>query len=156
MTIKAASGTRIYIGGATSDLDEELATFQAESWVLIGEVESIGEFGDASESVPFTSLGDSRVRKLKGPRDAGTCPLVVGDDPSDAGQTALVAAEATPFDYRFKVVGNDAATLGGDGSESYFAAQVMGKKKNVGAANNVVRRTFDLGINTDILEVAPT
>jgi hypothetical protein len=154
MTINAAAGTRVFIGGTTTDMDESQGTFEADSYVEIEEVESIGDFGDAAESVPFTSLSDNRVRKLKGPRDAGTCALVVGDFPGDAGQTALVAAEATAFDYRFKVIGNDALTLGGDGSVSYFAAKVMGKKKSVGAANNVVRRTFDLGINSDILEVA--
>lgn len=156
MSINAAAGTRVYIGSTTTDMDESQATFEADSYIEIGEVESLGDFGDAAEAVTFISLGDSRVRKLKGPRDAGTCPLVVGDDPSDTGQAAIVAAEATTFDYRFKVVGNDAVTLGGDSSVSYFAAKVMGKKKGVGAANNVVRRTFDLGINSDILEIAAT
>lgn len=154
--INAASGTRLFIGSVADSLSPDLADYQGDSYVEVEEVESVGDFGDASEAVNFIALSDARVRKLKGPRDAGTCPVVCGDFPGDPGQVALIAAEATPFDYHFKVVGNDALTLGGDNSESFFCAKVMGKKKSVGAANNVVKRTFDLGINSDIIEVAST
>ena len=156
MTITAATGAKIFIGGVNSTRNPTLQDYQEDSYVEIGEVENMGEFGDQSGDITFTSLSDSRVRKLKGPRDAGTMPLTVGDDMTDEGQTAMVAAEATPFDYKFYVQLNDALSLGGEGSKHYFAGKVMSKRRNVGDANSVVRRAFSIGINTEILEVEAT
>ena len=156
--INTASGTRIYIGTTgipanMVDLTDEqaLAEFEADSYIEIGEAESLGEYGDESEVVPFASLNDGRTRKFKGTRDAGTLPLVVGHDPSDEGQLAVVAAEANHLDYNFKVVGNDAITLGGNGSVDYFYGKVMSKRKNVGDVNNVVRANYAVGINSRIV-----
>lgn len=154
MTINTASGTKIYIGG--TDEATELADFEADSYVEIGEVEDGGEFGDESEQINFTSLGDGRVRKLKGPRDAGSQNIVVGDDMTDEGQQAMDAAEQTPFDYNFKVEPNDAATLGGTNSVHYFRGKVMSRRRNIGNASNVLRKTYVVGINSAIIEVEPT
>lgn len=112
--------------------------------------------GDESEQVTFTSLADSRTRKLKGPRDAGTQTVVVGDDMTDEGQASMAAAERSPLDFNFKVVLNDAVTLGGEGSVHYYFGKVFSKRRNVGQANNVVRRNFAVGINSEIVEIDPT
>lgn len=154
MAISTSAGVQIFIGSST--IAENLSQFLTESYTEIGEVEDLGEFGDESEIVTFLSLADSRTRKLKGSRDAGDLALVVGADDADAGQDALIAAEATTFDYNFKVVLNDAATLGGTPSEHYFYAKVTSKRLSVGAANNVVRRTFTLGINSAVTSVDAT
>ena len=156
MTINAASGAKLYIGGPNSDVDSFLADYHADSYIEVGEVEDLGEFGDESATIEFTSLGDGRVRKLKGPRDAGTMNITVGDDMTDAGQAAMEAAEATIFDYNFKIVLNDALTIGGTGSNHFFIGKVMSKRRNVGNATNVVRRAFTVGINSAITEVDPT
>lgn len=154
MTVNTASGATLWIGTTQSAAVQ--ADFEADSFIEVGEVEDGGEFGDESESITFTSLQDGRVRKFKGPRDAGTMTIVCGDDPSDEGQDAMVAAEATIFDYNFKLQLNDALTLGGEGSIYYFRAKVMSKRVNVGNVSNVVRRTFNLGINSAIIEINPT
>lgn len=156
MTVGTGSGTRIYIGGVNNNRESDLADYVADSYVEIGEIEDGGEFGDESEVVTFTSLADGRVRKLKGPRDAGTMNVVVGDDTTDEGQQALEAAEAEPHDYNFKVVLDDAITLGGSGSTHYFTAKVLSKRRTGIQASSVRRRNFTLGINSGITEVAPT
>lgn len=154
--VNPSGGTKIYIGGPNSNRDSALADYQADSYVEIGEIEDGGEFGDASDPITFTSLSDSRVRKFKGPRDAGTQTIVVGDDPTDEGQVALEAAEAENLNYNFKVVLNDKLTLGGENSTHYFIGQVMSKRRNIGNANNVVKRTFAIGINSAITSTDPT
>lgn len=156
MTINTASGSKLFIGSSSTNRNQVLADYVADSYIEVGEIEDLGEFGDESESVNFTSLSDGRVRKLKGPRDAGTMPLVVGDDMTDEGQIALEAAEASPLDFNFKVVLNDALTLGGQPSQHYFIGKVMSKRRNPGNASNVVRRNFAIGINSAIVEVDPT
>lgn len=156
MTINAATGTTLFIGGVQTQKEPDQADYEADSYVEVGEIETLGNFGDKSSPITFTSLADSRVRKLKGPRDAGDMTLTVGDDPTDEGQAAMVAAEGTTFDYNFKVVGNDAQTLGGTGSISFFHGKVMSKEKAVGAATNVVKRNFSIGINSSIIDIPPT
>jgi hypothetical protein len=154
MTVNTASGAKLFIGGTTPAAT--LVAFAALTWVEVGEIEDLGELGDESESVEFVALSDARKRKLKGPRDAGSMQVQCGDDPLNAGQIAMVAAEASPLAYNFKVVLNDAITVGGVGSNQYFRGKVFSKRRNVGQANNVVKRTFNIGVDTVVLETDPT
>jgi hypothetical protein len=158
MTVNAAAGTKVFIGTTAippnmSDLDDPsaLAIFQADSYIEVGEVEDAGEYGDEASDVTFESLSDGRTRHLKGTKDAGVMPLVVGDDPEDEGQIALVAAELSPLDFNFKVVLNNALSLGGTGQVDYFYGKVMSKRQVVGTVNNVVRKRFGIGINSRIV-----
>ncbi len=150
MTISTGSGAKLAIG--TTAAATTLAEFEADTYVEVGEIEDLGEFGDESEEVTFTSLGDGRVRKLKGPRNAGTMAVVAGQDSSDAGQAAMIAAEAEVLDFNFRVTLNDQLTIAGTPSIHYFRGKVMSKRIQVGQANNVVRRTFNVGLNTEITE----
>lgn len=154
MTIRTASGTIFEIGPATTDATNTEGEYAALTpYKEVGEVESLGEFGDESPSVDFAAIGDARVRKQKGARDAGTMELVVGEDPDDAGQLALIAAEATSFEYAFRVTANDARTVDWSNSIFYFRGLVMSKRRNTGENDNIVRRTFMIGINSEILEI---
>lgn len=152
--VNTASGAKFYIGGSTAVAN--LAAYQALTWVEVGEVEDLGEFGDESDQVTFTALSDARTRKMKGPRNAGSISVVVGDDMLNTGQIAMEAAEASPLSYNFKVLLNDAITVGGNGSNHYFRGKVFSKRRNVGNASNVVRRTFAVGVDTTILTTDPT
>lgn len=154
MTISAASGSTLFIG-TTAD-GENLSQFLADSYTEVGEVEDLGEFGDTSELVTFASLTDGRIRKLKGTRDAGDMAIIVGADMTDAGQDAMESAEQDTLNYNFKVVLNDALTLGGTPSEHYFRGKVMSRRLTVGTANNVVRRNFTIAVDSAITSVDPT
>lgn len=160
--ISASAGTKIYIGpqvvlSAITSLSEAaaLAAFEAiveNDWVEIGGTESLGEFGDTSNPITFASLGDQRLLKLKGVRDAGTLAVVCGRDPEDEGQLAAIEAEKSPSNYRFRVVLNDEPTDAYSPSTFYFAGQVMSRAVNVADVNAVTRITFNVGINTQIYE----
>lgn len=150
MTINTASGSKLYIG--TTAAASTLSQFEADTYILVGEVENLGEFGDQSSEVTFAAIGDGRVRRSKGARDAGTMSVVVGRDPNDVGQAAMEAAEATNFNYNFKVVHADAVSEEWTDTIEYFRGLVMSKRTNVGTNDNVVRRTFNVGINTAIVE----
>jgi hypothetical protein len=154
MSISTASGSKLFIGGAGQPADQ--AAFEAESYVEVGEVEDLGQLGDESSEVTFASLSDGRMRKLKGVRDAGTMQVICGADSSDEGQTAMKAAEAQPLDYAFRVELNDQITLLGTPTIQYFYGKVMGKRRNIGTVNNVVRHNFNVGVNSAIVEIDPT
>lgn len=154
MTISAASGSKLYVG--TTLAAENLSQFLNDTYVEVGEVEDLGEFGDEAELVTFASLSDSRMQKLKGVRDAGNMAVVVGMDDSNAGQDAMVAAEQDTLDYNFKVVLNDKQTVSGTPSEHYFRGKVMSRRTAVGSANNVVRQNFTVAINSAVLSIDAT
>lgn len=156
MGINTAAGSKLYIGSANSNRESVLADYEADSYIEVDEIEDLGEFGDESETVNFTALSDGRTRIFKGPRSAGTMTIVVGDDPTDEGQAAMEAAEASPLDFNFKVQLNDAQSIGGDDTKQYFIGKVMSKRRNIGQANNIVRRNFMVAVNSAITDVAAT
>jgi hypothetical protein len=153
--INTAAGAKLLIA-TTPGIPANLAAYQALTWTEVGEVEDLGEFGDESDSVSFTALADARTRKMKGPRDAGTMAIVVGDDMLDDGQIAMEAAEATNINWPFQIQLNDAITVGGDDSTHFFSGMVMSKRRNVGNVSNVVRRNFSVAVNTAILSTDPS
>jgi hypothetical protein len=148
--VHASAGARIYIGPTTAAADE--SAYAGLSYTEIGNVESIGEFGDQASQITFTPLDGSRVRKLKGSRDAGDITLACGHDPLDAGQTALRAAEGTKFSYAFKVVLEDSADANDTDSTFYFHAKVMSARTAIGGANQVLMLNSTLAIDTAIIE----
>ena len=161
MSVNSAGGSKFYIG-TTLEIDHEAGdaaaklAYAADSYTLVTEAEDIGEFGDEAEEITFTALRDGRVRKFKGPKNAGTMNVVVGADLTDPGEDAMVVAEDAPNDFNFKVELNDPESLSGTPSTFYFSGKVMSKRINVGNASNVVRRTFAVGVNTKVYEINPT
>lgn len=154
MAVTTTSGAKIHIGSANgADSETE---FEADTYTEIGEVQSFGEFGDESAAVTFAAIGDQRIRKLKGARDAGTLALVCGRDPLDAGQDALKTAEATKFEYNFKIVLADKPDSGGTDTTYYFRGLVMSKRDNLGQNDSVTMTTFNIGINSQIFEIEAT
>lgn len=156
--VVTASGSKIEIGPAVAaSASDTLAEMQAlTGWIPVGLAETLGEFGDEATSVKFSSLSDARVRKAKGVRDAGTMALTVGRDTSDPGQDALVAAEGTNNKYPFKVTYPDRLTPNGTDSIEYFRALVLSKRTNIGGADNIIRRSFSLDIDSEIFAVDAT
>lgn len=157
MAISTTSGAKIYIG-TTAAIDWTNPTtarqsFEADSYVEVGETENLGEYGDQSADVTFTSIGDARVRHLKGSRDAGSLALVVGRDPLDPGQQALKEAQKTKFEYNIKIVYEDAVDEDHSNSVHYFRALVTSDRKNAGGADDVTRVNYALGITSEILEI---
>jgi len=154
--IFTAAGAKFFIGPALTATPEDAAAYAALNWTEVGLVESIGEYGDESSAVTFAALGDARTRKAKGARDAGTLAITVGWDALDEGQQALVAAEATNNNFGFKITLPNRLNPTGTDETHYFKGLVMAKRGNPGGNDNVVRRTFNIGINSPIVEVAPT
>ena len=152
--IFATAGAHLYIGGslAAKTTDFVVGDFAGQSWVNVGWMENIGAFGDEASSITFDAIEQQRTQKLKGTRNAGDMTLVCGLDYEDAGQIALRAAEAEPTNYAFKVEFND-APVAGTPSDRYFVALVMTAREQLDGANNVMKLTATLGINSNIVSV---
>lgn len=152
--IVTASGTRFYIGGtaAASDMDT-LAEFQAMTvWTEIGLIEDLGEVGDEASAVTGAALGDGRIRKAKGARDAGTMQVVCFHDPLDTGQASMDLAEQTNNNYAFKMVLPDSPTDAYSDTVQYFRGLVMSRRLRVGTNDNILRVVYNVGVNSAIVE----
>lgn len=161
MTVNTAAGSTIAIAPQATyastvdweDSDADIITaFEALTWTPVGEVEDLGEFGDEASEITFTALANRRVRKFKGTFDAGTVTVQCGSDPADTGQLAMIAAFASDLDYPFRIQLNDKLTNAGTPTTLYFGGKVMSKRRNVGDVENIVRQTYPVGVNTEIIE----
>nr|WP_288358250.1 phage tail tube protein [uncultured Pseudomonas sp.] len=156
MSINTGAGTRFAIGPIlTADLPKDstaaLTQLKGLTYVQVGEAETIGDYGDEAADVSFTGLADGRVRHLKGAFDAGNTDITVGLDTGDAGQVAMVVAQKSRsrYDYPIQITYVD-------GYVDYFVGKVMSSRKTNIGNGDVLRRTFTIGINSEILTVAPS
>ena len=155
--IVTASGSKLFIGPATTNVTDTLAEFQSiTAWTEIGLIENLGELGDEASSVTGAAIGDSRIRKAKGARDAGTMSVICFHDPTDTGQAAVEAAEQTNDNYAFKLIIADGPP-GYSDTTKYFRGLVMGRRQNVGTNDNIIRNTYNIGVNSPlVIDVAST
>lgn len=158
MPIYATAGAKLYIGPAKAALSRNLTSadftgIASGDWVEIGFTETLGTLGDTSQEVTFDAIGNNRRLKLKGTKDAGTLNVVCAIDYTDPGQIAVLAAEATPNDYAFKIEYNDAPSTGASPKPStrQFVAKVMSAAEALDGANNVMKLNMTLGVNSNIV-----
>lgn len=151
-----ATGAKLYIAPSVSAVPANAAAYAALTWTEITLLESIGEYGDQSSIITAAVLGDGRMRKAKGARDAGEMAIVAFPKSTDAGQLAIEAAEGTYETYPFKVVLPNRLTGGGTDEINYFIALVTSKRTNVGANDNIVRRNYNVAVNSAITVTLPT
>jgi len=163
MAIQAGAGSKIYIADETTT-QTTAAGYDGLTWTEIEQTEAIGSFGDSTNVVTFTGLGDARVQKLKGSADAGTLNIVMGFK-KDAfgsplgGQGKLLAAadDTTDTNYNFKIELNDAGTGSPQNpSTRYFAGQVGTFVEGVPGADDIVRVESEVRINTVITRKTAT
>jgi hypothetical protein len=152
----AATGTRVFIGEAVTDEPANVAAYAGLLWTEIGDVESVGDFGDDAPIITASTLQDERIFKAKGPRDAGTLTITVLDKPDDNGQIAAIAAEGTRFNYPFRIVLPNRLTTGGNDQTEYLIGLVSSKRLSVGDNQNIVRRVFSVAINSKITTAPAT
>jgi hypothetical protein len=158
MAIKTGTGCSIAIGTVLAAPNGTQAEYEADSYVSLGEVESIGQFGDQRSSVTFASLADGRMQKARGVADAGDAVITFAHKTSDAGAVALKAAFAATsqatdeFNFRIQL----ADTISTSPTKFYFRARVMGIPLQEIQNDGVVRVQATLAINTAVLEVDAT
>lgn len=152
--IQTTSGARFFISNSsiTSAIDS-IAEFEATSqWIEVGLVEDLGELGDEASAVTGAAIGDGRIRKAKGARDAGTLAVICFHDPIDVGQLALIAAEGTNNNYGFKIILPDSPSQAYSDTIQYFRGLVMSKRLRLGTNDNIMRRMVNIGVNSEVFE----
>lgn len=145
MALYTLAGTEVAIGTSaavdfTGTNTEILADFALDTFVDIGETETISDFGDTATDVPFTGLGDARTRHLKGSTDGGMAEITCADQASDPGQAAVKAAcvPTNQAEYNIRFTWKN-------GDVSYIRGPLMGfGRVNGTGPNNVAKRKFSI------------
>lgn len=148
MAIGTSEGSTVFIGPVTTATTQ--SALAALTYVEVKDVESIGEFGPQKQDVTFTRLAGGGVQHLPGATDNGLIPVVCGRNATDPGQIALAAAASTKFEYAVKIVLADEADANDTPTTFYARGPVFGSRNNVGGANDVTKRTFNVGANVFI------
>ena len=142
---ETTSGTQIFISNALP-ASQDQAGYEALTWVEIGEVMDIAEFGRTYEEITTNYLNQRRVKKHKGNYDEGSPAISTTNNRSDLGQAACKVALASDENSAFKIQ-HQSLDL------DYFEAKVNSFTSEVGAANKTWNASIQLSIDSDIVPV---
>jgi hypothetical protein len=156
----AVAGCKFFIGGAIADktTDFVAADFTSQAWVEVKEWDTMGDLGDAAADIASQIIGEQRDKHAKGTRNAATMENVFNADPSDAGQTAIIAAEKTINNYAFKIELNDKPAVGAapKNGQRLFIGLVNSARETGGGANTIRKLNVSIQPNSNIVSVAPS
>ncbi len=158
-SIFATSGTVVSMTSTTTPpATYDAAGYAALTYVDLGCLSNIGEFGDESALVTFDCISEGRTKKIKGQKNAGQMALTVALDDTTSGFDAIQDAEAddSTGDYHFKVVFPNEQNATGTGAIRYFSGKVMSAREVLGGANDVATVNVVVEINTKIVKVNST
>ena len=141
-----SAGTTLGVS-ATAPATYDVAGFTALTFIAVGEITDMGEYGRQYNLVTHNPLGDRRTVKRKGSYNDGALSLQLARVSDDAGQAVLVAALDTDDSVACEVVLQD-------GTKQYMTAQVMSYTTGVGSVDQITNAACNLEIDNDIIEVA--
>lgn len=156
-TLYPVAGAKIFIGPAKDVPDEDVdaADFTGITWTEIKGWQTMGAVGDAAALITESIISRGRDIKMKGTRNAGSMSNNFVIQPSDPGQIALIAAEATDYNYPFKIEFDDAPASGSAPTPTmkYFIGLVTTAQEQGGGANTARLLNGTIEINTNVLTV---
>lgn len=141
-----SAGTTLKISSALPATFDAAGYTAVTTWVEVGEITDMGEFGREYNLVSHNPIGDRRTVKRKGSYNDGTMSLQLARVPSDLGQAKLIEARDSDNSYAIVV------TLQ-NGTKLYTTVQVMSYTTNVGNVDQILGANVALEIDRDIVEV---
>lgn len=137
--LNTLAGSVIEISTTVQNSDLDQAQFEALAYTAVGNVGSIGAYGNDTNILSYDTLDRKVTQKQKGLTNAGDPPIEVARPKSqDPGQTALAVSGAVDSrdSYAFKVTKQD-------GSTNYLRGLVTGP-----VAQNGRNEDFDIDMYT--------
>lgn len=141
-----SAGSVISIGDAAPATYDQ-AGFEAVTFVAIGEVTQIPEFGRLYTGVQHKALGERGTVKRKGSYDDGATTIQYGIDESDTGQANIEALIDNDSDQSIKIVLQSGKTI-------YFTAQIMSNPITIGSVDDITMKSVQMEITNQILFIA--
>jgi len=148
MAVITSTGTLLAVVAA-QPATVDAAGFGALTFVNVGEVTDLPEYGASAEVVTHQPLATGITQKYKGFINNGSMSVSVGYSADDAGQNVLalgVTGINKNVEHSFRVTYQD-------GSIDYFTGKIFSYTKAPGSANSMVSSTVQIEINSVIVEV---
>lgn len=102
--------SKLYIGSAAIATDiADKAAGEAITWIEIGRVVSFPDFGVSENTVSQDYVNTDVSQAQKGFVKGSTSDIMLGFDPTDAGQVALRAAAAGRLNWPLKLESSDSS-----------------------------------------------
>ncbi|SMH29750.1 hypothetical protein [Azospirillum agricola] len=144
---------KVYVEAGTEC--DTLSEYDALTYVRVGMLLDVGEFGAQYQEVTYTTIDEGVVRRLKGALDNGTFSLSTARVPEDVGQADMLEGLDSYENVNIKVELNDKPTgVGAKPTRFYFPAKIFSYKNQFGDANQVVKANINIGIDGFIIEGA--
>jgi co-chaperonin GroES (HSP10) len=145
MASYTSAGSTIEVS-ATLPATYDSTGYAALTYTAIGEVTSIGSFGQSANLVTHLPLDSRVIVKRKGSYNYGTLGLEMARDDADAGQVILVAAQSDDNSHSFKITLQDGTVL-------YFTGQVMGYQTSLQGTDSITMASCAIEIDQPIVTV---
>lgn len=148
--VRSSAGSTISIADtAGPPATFDAAGYAAKTYIKIGEVTDLPEFGTSRTVIEHMPLDKIDVVKLKGSRNNGSMSVPYAVVDSDAGQAAVEAAEATEEAFAFVVETQS-------GTKRYFMGKVFGNTVTLGNVDSVTTGSIAIELDTKPVKVLPT
>jgi len=135
----------LYICATEQNSDLNEAAFEALTWVEIGKIVTLPQIGFEANIVTQNYVNTDFSTDAKGFINGMATEVVVGRDPSDAGQDILRTASNSRFKYAFKREYADAVS-GFTATFKYFRALVTSEMDSGGGGEEFDNQTFGIKI----------
>ncbi|QND47661.1 hypothetical protein HB780_18465 [Rhizobium lusitanum] len=149
-------GSKVYVCETAQNTDLTASAYAALTWVQVGKVGNIGDFGSDSTINNYNTLDEPVQQKQKGVSNAGDPELEVASIADDAGQIIL-RTFGDPLNINniaIKVERND-APQGKTNTVFYSRGVVSGPLYPGGGSDDFDLEKFKIGLNQLPIRVDP-
>ncbi|KQY20230.1 hypothetical protein [Rhizobium sp. Root483D2] len=149
-------GTKVYVCATAQNSDLISSTYAALTWVQVGKVGNVGDFGADSTMNSYNTLDEAVTQKQKGTANAGDPQIEVASVAADAGQVILrtFGDPLNQDNMAIKIERND----GGAGFTNtifYSRGVVSGPLYPGGGSDDFELERFTIGLNQLPVRVNP-
>ena len=135
----------LYVCATVQNADLNQAAFKALTWVEIGKIVTLPQVGFEANIVTQNYVNTDFSADAKGFINGTASEIMVGRDPTDAGQVILRTAANTRYRYAFKrVYADDVA--GFTATTTYFRALVSSQLDAGGGGEEFDNETFGIKV----------
>jgi hypothetical protein len=150
-------GSKVFVCATAQNSDLIESAYAALTWVQVGKVGNIGDFGATSTQPTYDTLDEPVTQKQKGTANAGDPQIEVASVATDAGQVILrtFGNPLNQDNMAIKIERNDG---GADFTNTVFYSRgvVSGPVYPGGGSDDFDLERFTIGLNQLPIRVNPT
>jgi hypothetical protein len=143
-------GSKVFVCATAQETDLTSSTFAALTWVQVGKVGNIGDFGATSTMNSYNTLDEPVSQQQKGTASAGSPQIEVASVAADAGQVILrtFGDPLNQANMAIKIERNDKITPStGTNTIFYSRGVVSGPLYPGGGSDDFDLERYTIGLN---------